>query len=54
VSCEAIRCISSDLTRDNCHSQAKIALKCDSEEDLQLLQASAQSLGVCARSIQDA
>ncbi|KWU45734.1 PTH2-domain-containing protein [Rhodotorula sp. JG-1b] len=34
--------------------QAKIALKCDSEEDLQLLQASAQSLGVCARSIQDA
>ncbi|GAA5862465.1 hypothetical protein JCM8547_002073 [Rhodosporidiobolus lusitaniae] len=34
--------------------QAKIALKCDSEEELQLLQASAQSLGLCARSIQDA
>ncbi|TNY19540.1 PTH2-domain-containing protein [Rhodotorula diobovata] len=34
--------------------QAKIAVQCRSEEDLQLLQASAQSLGVCARSIQDA
>ncbi|BGP13342.1 hypothetical protein JCM10213_001471 [Rhodosporidiobolus nylandii] len=34
--------------------QAKIALKCESEEDLQLLQASATSLGLCARSIQDA
>ncbi|BGP53402.1 hypothetical protein JCM8202v2_000961 [Rhodotorula sphaerocarpa] len=34
--------------------QAKIALKIESEEDLQLLQASAQSLGLCARSIQDA
>ncbi|GAA6056161.1 hypothetical protein JCM3770_004237 [Rhodotorula araucariae] len=34
--------------------QAKIAVQCKSEEDLQLLQASAQSLGVCARSIQDA
>jgi len=35
-------------------SQAKIAVQCRSEEDLQLLQASAQSLGLCARSIQDA
>ncbi|GAA5915204.1 hypothetical protein JCM8208_007707 [Rhodotorula glutinis] len=34
--------------------QAKIAVQCRSEEDLQLLQASAQSLGICARSIQDA
>ncbi|GAA6000639.1 hypothetical protein JCM10207_004588 [Rhodosporidiobolus poonsookiae] len=34
--------------------QAKIAVKCESEEELQLLQASAQSLGLCARSIQDA
>lgn len=35
-------------------SQAKIAVKCESEEDLQLLEASAKSLGLCARSIQDA
>ncbi|GJN87959.1 hypothetical protein Rhopal_000914-T1 [Rhodotorula paludigena] len=34
--------------------QAKIAVKCDSEDELQILQASAKSLGVCARSIQDA
>ncbi|GAA6038547.1 hypothetical protein JCM8097_004624 [Rhodosporidiobolus ruineniae] len=34
--------------------QAKIAVKCESEEELQLLQASATSLGLCARSIQDA
>ncbi|GAA5973659.1 hypothetical protein JCM11641_005066 [Rhodosporidiobolus odoratus] len=34
--------------------QAKIAVKCESEEDLQLLEASAKSLGLCARSIQDA
>ncbi|GAA6062698.1 hypothetical protein JCM10212_004756 [Sporobolomyces blumeae] len=34
--------------------QAKIAVKCDSEDELLLLQASAQSLGICARSIQDA
>ncbi|KAF8309711.1 peptidyl-tRNA hydrolase, partial [Clavulina sp. PMI_390] len=34
--------------------QAKIALKCDSEDELLLLQATAQSLGLCAQSIQDA
>ncbi|GAA5929378.1 hypothetical protein JCM21900_002281 [Sporobolomyces salmonicolor] len=34
--------------------QAKIAVKCDSEEELLILQASAKSLGLCARSIQDA
>ncbi|GEM09209.1 mitochondrial peptidyl-tRNA hydrolase [Rhodotorula toruloides] len=34
--------------------QAKIAVKCESEEELEILQASAKSLGVCARSIQDA
>jgi PTH2 family peptidyl-tRNA hydrolase len=34
--------------------QAKIALKCNSEEELLLLQATAQSLNLCARSIQDA
>ncbi|CAE7232262.1 unnamed protein product [Rhizoctonia solani] len=34
--------------------QPKIALKCDSEEELLLLQATAQSLSLCARSIQDA
>ncbi|KAL7007275.1 hypothetical protein EMMF5_003114 [Cystobasidiomycetes sp. EMM_F5] len=34
--------------------QAKIALKADSEEDLLVLQAQAQSLNICARSIQDA
>ncbi|KAG8714801.1 hypothetical protein FRC08_011432 [Ceratobasidium sp. 394] len=34
--------------------QAKIALKCNSEEELLLLQAMAQSLNLCARSIQDA
>ncbi|KAK4056325.1 hypothetical protein OIO90_002769 [Microbotryomycetes sp. JL221] len=34
--------------------QAKIAVKCDSEDDLLVLQATAKSLGVCARSIQDA
>ena len=34
--------------------QAKIALKIDSEDELLLLQASANSLGLCARKIQDA
>ncbi|GAA5924887.1 aminoacyl-tRNA hydrolase [Sporobolomyces koalae] len=34
--------------------QAKIAVKCDSEDELLMLQATAQSLGICARSIQDA
>ncbi|SCV72652.1 BQ2448_4189 [Microbotryum intermedium] len=34
--------------------QAKIAVKCDSEEELLILQATAKSLGICARSIQDA
>jgi len=34
--------------------QAKIALKGDSEEDLLILEAQAQSLNICARSIQDA
>lgn len=34
--------------------QAKIAVKCESEEDLLILQATAKSLGICARSIQDA
>ncbi|KAI0050726.1 PTH2-domain-containing protein, partial [Auriscalpium vulgare] len=34
--------------------QTKIALKCDSEDELLLLQATAQSLNICARSIQDA
>ncbi|KAH7340995.1 PTH2-domain-containing protein [Rhizoctonia solani] len=34
--------------------QPKIALKCDSEEELLLLQATAQSLSLCAKSIQDA
>jgi peptidyl-tRNA hydrolase, PTH2 family len=34
--------------------QAKIALRCDSEDELLLLQATAQSLNLCAQSIQDA
>lgn len=34
--------------------QAKIALQISSEEDLLLLEATAQSLNLCARSIQDA
>jgi len=34
--------------------QAKIALQCASEDDLLLLQATAQSLNLCARTIQDA
>ena len=34
--------------------QAKVALKCPSEEDLLLLQAKAQSLHLCARVIRDA
>ncbi|KAF9520631.1 hypothetical protein BS47DRAFT_1287079 [Hydnum rufescens UP504] len=34
--------------------QAKIALRCDSEDELVLLQATAQSLNLCAQSIQDA
>ncbi|KAG8978140.1 hypothetical protein FRC05_011256 [Tulasnella sp. 425] len=34
--------------------QAKVALRCDSEEELLLLQATAQSLNLCARTIRDA
>jgi len=34
--------------------QTKIALRCDSEEDLETLEATAQSLNICARSIFDA
>ncbi|KIM84543.1 hypothetical protein PILCRDRAFT_96705 [Piloderma croceum F 1598] len=34
--------------------QTKVALKCDSEDELLLLQAKAKSLNICARSIQDA
>jgi peptidyl-tRNA hydrolase len=34
--------------------QTKVALRCDSEDELLLLQAQAQSLNICARSIQDA
>ncbi|TFY72648.1 hypothetical protein EVG20_g358 [Dentipellis fragilis] len=34
--------------------QTKVALKCDDEDELLLLQAQAQSLNLCARSIQDA
>jgi len=34
--------------------QTKIALRCDSEDEMLLLQAQAQSLNICARSIQDA
>jgi PTH2 family peptidyl-tRNA hydrolase len=36
------------------HSQTKVALKCDSEDELLLLQAKAKDLNLCARSIQDA
>jgi len=34
--------------------QTKIALRCHSEDEMLLLQAQAQSLNICARSIQDA
>ncbi|KAF9036475.1 peptidyl-tRNA hydrolase [Hymenopellis radicata] len=34
--------------------QIKVALRCESEEELLTLQALAQSLNLCARSIQDA
>jgi len=34
--------------------QAKVALRVDSEEELMLLQATAQSLNICARAIRDA
>jgi len=34
--------------------QAKVALKCDNEDDLLLLQAKAVSLGICAQVIHDA
>ncbi|KAI0271546.1 PTH2-domain-containing protein, partial [Gloeopeniophorella convolvens] len=34
--------------------QTKVALRCSSEDEMLLLQAQAQSLNVCARSIQDA
>jgi len=41
----------SDTLRDR---QTKVALRCSDEEELLLLQAKAQSLNICARSIQDA
>ena len=34
--------------------QTKVALRCSDEEEMRLLQAKAQSLNLCARSIQDA
>jgi peptidyl-tRNA hydrolase len=34
--------------------QTKVALRCSDEEELLLLQAKAQSLNLCARTIQDA
>ncbi|KAF9535543.1 peptidyl-tRNA hydrolase [Crepidotus variabilis] len=34
--------------------QTKVALQCGSEDELLLMQAQAQSLSLCARSIQDA
>jgi peptidyl-tRNA hydrolase len=34
--------------------QMKVALQCKSEEELEMLQAQAMSLGLCARVIQDA
>jgi len=34
--------------------QAKIAVRCDSEDELLLLQGKAESLGMCARTIHDA
>ncbi|KAF5312640.1 hypothetical protein D9619_003348 [Psilocybe cf. subviscida] len=34
--------------------QTKVALKCDNEEEMLVMQAQAQSLNLCARSIQDA
>ncbi|KAG8892707.1 hypothetical protein FRB99_002491 [Tulasnella sp. 403] len=34
--------------------QAKVALRCDSEEEMDLLEAAASSLNICARSIRDA
>jgi hypothetical protein len=34
--------------------QTKVALRCDGEDEMLLLQAQAQSLNICARSIQDA
>lgn len=36
------------------HSQTKIALRCSDEEELLVMQAQAQSLNLCARSIRDA
>ncbi|KAL4792112.1 peptidyl-tRNA hydrolase PTH2-domain-containing protein [Aspergillus venezuelensis] len=45
---------SSILRRWESQGQAKIALQIKSEEELQLLQAQAISLGLCARVIQDA
>lgn len=41
----------SDMPRDR---QTKVALRCSDEEEMLLLQAKAQSLNLCARSIQDA
>lgn len=38
----------------NTDRQTKVALRCCDEEELVLLQAKAQSLNLCARSIQDA
>lgn len=42
------------LRRWEREGQAKIALQVKSEDDLQVLQAQAMSLGLCARVIQDA
>ena len=38
----------------NSYRQAKITVQAKSEEELMLLQATAQSINVCARTIQDA
>lgn len=42
------------LQRWELGGQAKVALQCKSEEELELLQAQAMSLGICARIIHDA
>ncbi|KAL1623744.1 putative mitochondrial peptidyl-trna hydrolase [Diplodia seriata] len=42
------------LRRWERYGQMKVALKCTSEEDMQLLQAQAMSLGLCAQIIHDA
>jgi len=42
------------LRRWERHGQAKVALQVKSEDELEVLQAQAMSLGVCARIVQDA